>query len=257
MKLFIKTSLISLILMSFLISTAGAAKLDLSGLLVLYLCDDGSGDTLKDSSGNGWDADAPGAEWEKGVFGNAVRLSGTNTEVAGDIISSTAETGEISMMCWLNMASHSNYNGIISIQSPVGDVCDYRLMVNPAKNPFWNAGHHVDQSLANFTFDTDTWYHYALTADGEINIVYIDGEPIGEVVDNFDLPEFDDVSLYIGTGEAPGTWQIEDCAIDEVMVWDRVLDEDEMQIMLEGYKVFAAVDANGKVASTWGVLKAD
>ena len=46
-------------------------------------------------------------------------------------------------------------------------------------------------------------------------------------------------------------------AIDEVMIWDKALDEDEMKIVIEGYKVFAAVDANGKLATTWGVLKAD
>ena len=61
----------------------------------------------------------------------------------------------------------------------------------------------------------------------------------------------------MGTGESPGTWIAEDCAFDEVMVWNKALDEDEIKVVMEGYEVFAAVDANGKLASTWGGLKAE
>ena len=235
-----------------------AANLDLSRLLVLYLCDESSGEVLKDASGNGWDADIPNAKWEDGVFGKAVRMQKTNSEVKGDIISSTAETGEISIMCWVNMAVHTNYNGLVSMSNPACDAsCCYRLMINPNKNPFWNPGRHADLSLASFTFDTETWYHYALTVDGEVNKIYIDGELTGEQPDAFEVPEFDEVTLYVGTGESPGSWQVEDSAIDEVMIWDKALGEDEMKTVIEGYKVFAAVDANGKLASTWGRLKAN
>ena len=256
MKL-LKTSVIVMFMIAFLISTAGAVELDLSRLLVLYLCDESDGETLMDSSGNGWDADVPNADWEEGVFGNAIRLQGTNSEVQGDIISSVGETGEISIMCWLNMAAHSNYNGIISIEAPEAGCCEFRLMVNPAKNPFWDAGRHADKNLANFTFELDTWYHYAMVANGDVTKIYIDGEFIGEQVEAFDLPEFKEVTLWVGTGEAPGTWQIEDSAIDEVMIWDKALDEDEMQTIIEGYKVFSPVEAMGKLSATWGELKAD
>jgi len=99
MKVFVKILSVSLVLLAFMISTAKSAELDLKRLLVLYLCDEGSGNKLKDSSGNGWDADLPNAKWEKGVFGQAIRLQKANSEVKGDIISSTAKTGEISIMC--------------------------------------------------------------------------------------------------------------------------------------------------------------
>ena len=87
MKTLMEISLVSLILMAFLISTA-AAELDLGRLLVAYLCDEDSGEVLGDSSGNGWDADVPKAKWEDGVFGKAVRLQKTNSTVSGDIIGS-------------------------------------------------------------------------------------------------------------------------------------------------------------------------
>jgi hypothetical protein len=257
MKL-LKTSVIVIFIMAFLISTAGAAKLDLSRLLVLYPCDESSGEVLKDASGNGWDADVPKATWEDGVFGNAVGMKKTNSEVSGDIIGSTAKTKEISIMCWVNMTAHSTYNGLVSMSNPECDAsCCYRLMINPSKNPFWNAGAHVDQSLANFTFDLKKWYHYAMAVDDDVTKIYVDGEFIGEQAKGFAFPDFDEVTLYVGTGESPSAWQVEDLAIDEVMVWDKMLDEDEMQIVMEGHKAFAAVDVNGKLAATWGGMKSE
>jgi hypothetical protein len=130
-------------------------------------------------------------------------------------------------------------------------------MINPSKNPFWNAGAHVDQSLANFTFDLKKWYHYAMAVDDDVTKIYVDGEFIGEQAKGFAFPDFDEVTLYVGTGESPSAWQVEDLAIDEVMVWDKMLDEDEMQIVMEGHKAFAAVDVNGKLAATWGGMKSE
>lgn len=260
MKL-LKTSVIVMFIMAFLISTAGAATLDLSRLLLFYPCDENGGDVLKDASGNGWDADLPGGKWEKGVFGNAVRLKGTNSEVQGDILSSVGKTGEISMMCWVNLAAHTTYNGIISVEAPnEGDpvCCEFRIMVDPARSPFWNAGHHVDQNLDGiFTFELDTWYHYAMVANGEAAQIYIDGEMVGEKPEAFDLPELHDVFIYVGTGEKPGTWTAEDLALDEVMIWDKALDEDEIKLAMEGSKIFMSVDAIGKLATTWAGLKAE
>lgn len=34
-----------------------------------------------------------------------------------------------------------------------GGCCEFRAMVNPASNPFWDAGHHADKSLGNFKFE--------------------------------------------------------------------------------------------------------
>jgi len=243
--------------MVFSISTAtGAAMLDLKRLLLFYPCDESGGDVLTDASGHGWDGDVANASWEKGVFGNAVRLEKTSSTAQGDIISSTVTTEEISIMCWVNMKAHSNYNGLISIASPACEAqCCYRLMINPAKNPFWNAGHHVDKSLANFTFDLDTWYHCAMVINSETTKIYIDGEFVGEQAENFPPPDLGEVSVYIGAGETATTWQAENLLIDEVMIWDIAFEEEDMKIITQGSKIFMAVEAQGKLATTWASLK--
>jgi hypothetical protein len=243
------------IMTMFLISTASAANLDLKRLLLFYPCDEGGGEVLKDASGRGFDAALPKAKWEAGVFDKAIRLQKTNSEVKGDIISSVGKTGEISMMCWVNMTVHTTYNGLISIEAPEAGCCEFRLMIDPTKNPFWDAGRHADKKLGNFAFELKKWYHYAMAANGEVTKIYVDGKFIGEQVESFKLPTFKEVTIYVGTGEAPGTWTVEDLAMDEIMIWDKALDEKEMKMVMEGSKVFMAVNTSGKLATTWAGLK--
>ena len=254
MRLFTKASLVSLIVMVFLASTSLA--LDPSRLLVYWACDDGSGDMLTDGSGNGWDAAIQEGthEWVNGKYGGDIRLQKSYGVVEGDVISSTGQTGEITIACWVNLAVHTTYNGLVSIANPACDAsCCYRIMANPNKNPFWNAGHHADKSLADFTFSLDTWHHYVLVADGVTDKIYVDGTLIGEVEENFPLPEFLEVSVYLGTGESPSAWLVEDCAFDDVMIWDKALTEDEVNTIMSGG--LTAVAPGGKLESTWAAIK--
>jgi len=81
----------------------------------------------------------------------------------------------------------------------------------------------------------------------------VDGEFIGEQVENFPLPDFQDVTVYLGTGESPGTWPVEDTTFDEVMIWDKALTEDEIKLLMEDD--ILAVQPHGKLAVTWAKLK--
>jgi len=105
---------------------------------------------LKDESGKGWDATIQGGDSElvDGVYEKAICLQLANAEVDGNIIESTGNTGEISLMCWFRMDEHANFDCLICIETPqTADCCEYRLMVNPSSNPYWNAGIHADKSL--------------------------------------------------------------------------------------------------------------
>ncbi len=255
-----KTIIIGLFALAIVVTgaTRVSAELDMDRLLLHWPCDDGGGDTLEDASGNGFDADIGGAhDWEDGQFGGAVSLQNTSATVIGDVVSSTAATGEITLACWVLLREHAAYSGVLSIANPAcGASCCYRFLVNPGFNPFWNGGEHVDKNFGNFTFELDTWYHCVLTVAGGMDKIYIDGELIGEMA-GIDPPEFDEVTVLLGAGEGPGTHTIEDGLFDEAMIWDKELDEDEIKTVMEGYKVFSAVDANGKLAAKWGELKTD
>ena len=252
MKTFV-SSLLVITLTLVLFTSAHAAKLDFNRLLLYWPCDEGKGDTLKDASGNGFDAEIAGNHgWEKGQFGGAVSLQSTSASVIGDVVSSTAKTGEITMACWIFLRTHAAYSGALSIANPTcGASCCYRMLINPGFNPFWNGGEHNDKSLANFTFKLKTWYHYVLVVDGDDRI-YVDGELIGEQA-GIDPPKFDEVTVYLGAGEGPGSHTIEDGILDEAMIWDEALDEDQIGELIDGN--YLAVKAQGKLATTWSRLK--
>lgn len=252
-----KIRVLSLFALTFLIigATGASAAMDLSRLLVYWPCDD-SGDMMTDASGNGWDATIGSGSWVDGKYGGGLQLQSSNTEVQGDIISSTADTGEITLACWFIMDEHASYDGLISIEAAAAGCCEYRLMVNPNSAPFWDMGHHADKNLDGvFTFDTGTWYHYAITGDGDVGKVYVDGEYIGEQAEGFDLPEFVDVTIYVGTGESPGTHSVEDATFDEITIWDKALTEDEIKELMAGG--FTAVEPTAKLPTTWAGIKSN
>jgi len=250
-----KTIIVGLFALAIVVTgaTRASAALDLSRLLLHWPCDEGKGDTLEDASGNGFDAEiAGGHKWEEGKFGGAVSLQNTSAAVVGDVVSSTAKTGEITMACWIFLRTHAAYSGALSIANPTcGASCCYRMLINPGFNPFWNGGEHNDKSLANFTFELDTWYHYVMVVDGDDKI-YVDGELIGEQ-GGIEPPEFDEVTVYLGAGEGAGTHTIEDGIFDEAMIWDVALDEDQIKEIMEGS--YLAVQPFGKLAFTWAKLK--
>ena len=242
-------------------AVAFAYAIEEEDILVYYSFDSLNGKRFIDDSGNGNDAELVGkGSLVDGAFKKAVHLRGGSLVQmeANDFIVPTGETGEITIEAWFYLNEHVAYDGIVSIEAVAGGCCEYRTMVNPNFNPFWDAGHHADKSLGNFTFELDEWYHYVLVADGKDGKIYVNGEFIGEQPENFALPAYKEAAIYIGAGESPGTHPVEDAIIDEVVIYAKALTEEEIQDSMElSVPVVLAVEAREKLAVTWGELKTD
>ncbi|MEO2004931.1 MAG: LamG domain-containing protein, partial [Candidatus Poribacteria bacterium] len=97
------------------------------------------------------------------------------------------------------------------------------------------------------------WHHVAGTFDGEEITVYIDGKeerrgPCAGEVAAVDAP------LYIGT--RGGSGRPTDGAYDEIRIYNRALDDEEIEtVMIEGPVELLAVDPRDRAAETWGELK--
>lgn len=97
------------------------------------------------------------------------------------------------------------------------------------------------------------WYHIAYTYDGEMARSYVNGEvdfewPITGVV------QIDPTTLAIGAGY----WDNNEYfvgRIDEVRIYNRALNEDEVQKNYKTTSNSLAVSAAGKSAETWGKIK--
>ena len=102
--------------------------------------------------------------------------------------------------------------------------------------------------------DTEKFIHIAFTNDTKKGIIYIDGK---EEVDG-------DVPGKLKGNDDP--WRIgQDCErlnyvfagiIDEVRLWNRALSEDEINTFMEQGVDALAVEAAGKLSTTWSRLKA-
>jgi len=235
-------------------ATRVSAELDFDRLLLYWPCDDDGGDTLTDESGNGFDATIVGAhDWEEGQFGGAVSLQNTCASVIGDVVSSTADTGEITLTSWVFLRNHASYSGVLSIANPSCDAaCCYRFLINGGGNPFWNGGVHTDKTAGSFVFDLDTWYHVALTVGGGMDKIYVDGELVTEQA-GIDPPEFDEVTVFLGAGESAGSHLIEDGIFDEAMIWNIALEEEDFADLMDGS--YLAVQPAGKLILTWARIK--
>lgn len=228
-------------------------------IVVYYSFDKLDGKTFKDGSGNGYDAELVGnGKLVDGEFNKAIQLTGgiVQHSPASDFIVPIAESGQITMEAWFYLNEHSAYDGIISIETVDGGCCEFRTMVNPEFNPFWDAAHHADKKLTDFTFKLKEWYHYVLVADGVDGKIYVNGEFIGKQDENFKFPAFKMASIFIGAGENPGVHKVEDAIIDEVVIYSKALTQEEVKASMDlGVEGVLAVEAKNKLAVSWGQLK--
>ena len=105
------------------------------------------------------------------------------------------------------------------------------------------------------------WHHIAVVgipADSAVKF-FVDGKATSEDVLNlaeFPEDEWDNIHLFIGLdGRADGEFGVFSGIIDEFSVYNRVLEEAEINQNFNA-DTGLAVDPNGKLAATWGAIKA-
>ena len=110
------------------------------------------------------------------------------------------------------------------------------------------------------TIDDNKWHHIAVAGTPEDSAVqfFVDGKATIEGVLNLaQFPEEDfENHIFIGLdGRADGEFGVFTGIIDEFSVYNRVLEEAEVNQNFSA-ETGLAVDPNGKLAATWGALKA-
>lgn len=242
----------------FAVSFAYAVEID--DILVYYSFDRLDGDTFKDDSGNGNDAQlVRDGTLVDGPFGKAIHLKGGVVQLSpdDDFIVPVGENGEITIEAWFNLQAHTEFDGIVSIETIDPGCCLFRLMVNPDFYPYWDAGQHEDRHISSFTFKLKQWYHYVLVADGKEGKIYVDGEFLGSKPENITFKKYEKAQIFVGAGEGPTTHPVEDAMIDEVVIYSKALTDEEVKASKEiGVEGVLAVDAKDKLATTWGQIKA-
>ena len=248
MKLFTLVLTVTFLLMS---PTLGITGEDPD--LVAYYPFDGDSE---DATGNDNHGEITGgSKWVKGKFGDAIELEPTayvemqvSDSLHGDIFKADPFTisawvnpnfeGTTWEHIWRSLPGASGHNtfflnkdqGLLSWRGQVGG---------------WTVLCQSDGGIV----EADKWLHVAVTGDGDKFRIYADGEKVAET--DFQETRGENVTYRIG-GTGGETFA---GLMDDYAVFIRALDEDEINLIMEGVETFLPVEPRGKLATQWAALK--
>ncbi|HSA32407.1 MAG TPA: hypothetical protein P5077_01645 [bacterium] len=200
------------------------------GATLLLPLNEGSGTTVTDLSGKGNHGTINGAAWGEGRFGTGLGFAGINSVFVPEALSLKLGTA-MTVSAWVKIATMpANYVAII--QKDGDSLRNYGLFITGSDQPAsqgtvlfsLTSGTPGDwRSAVSATSIVDgAWHHVMGTYDGQHMRIYIDGFEQGAVAVDV-VPADTDGGVFIGNGV--------NGAIDDIRVYDRVLDTVEMAEM--------------------------
>lgn len=233
--------------------------------LVLYFdYEDFTGDTVIEKSGRGYDGAINGdvTQSDDGKFGKAAHFaSGSFLDLDGaNVKAEDIPTEGMSILAWLNVESVAD---MAIFNTRAGD---NTWLVHPEARGDGNY-RWLNRSPGGTTiFDirggenkANEWIHYAGTfsrAEG-LAVLYINGEIVGEEAARVPTPIAGDWDQGARVGRNIDDNRPFTGLMDDLNIWKRGLSAEEVNnIMNNGLgATLTAVEAQGKLATTWGRLK--
>jgi hypothetical protein len=263
-----KNSLVRIVFMCFCLIIVGLISTNISyanftakNIMGMWLLDEGSGNTVKDTSGNGNDGKIVGATWTDGKFGKALQFNDNHVEIPG------------------SKSIDDFYNGFTYLLwvKPTGapkDAANTRLIERDWHNPAVQIGAadfygsisvNADQAQTNVrggAWKMNEWTFVALTYDGKSIRIYADAKMVGEKAvgkpdakPNAATPVAQVGAIWFGAWKGGANWDYIG-VLDEVGIFNVPLTEDDQKnIMSNGLVKTAAVSSADKMAVTWGDIK--
>ena len=222
------------------------------GIVAYWAFNETSGETASDSSGNGHDGTLMGnPQRVDGYFGGALEFDQVGDEVNvpyhADLNQET-----FTICAWANVEPGSaDHRAVVSSRDapPTG----YIFYAEPGNTwEFWT-GDGEWRKTQGPAVKLGDWEHLAATfADGTQKF-YVNGELEGETASALIVNPSQELLIGAGANERDHEYFFKG-VIDEVRIYDRELDEDEIAAVMKSESF--AVEPSGKLAVTWGQLKA-
>ncbi len=240
---------IGLIALSLMFTGMSNAEFDLKTVAGMWFFDESKGDTAVDSSENGKDGElVNGPKWIKnGKFGSALEFDGNESKghvVVGDLDLS----GAVTLVLWANPSDAADDDRLISnISGPTNPAFTTRFQSGAVE--VWSSA----WKPVIPEFDDNKWGHYAFVFDGEGNVTgYYNGKEGDTVADSYTFTE-----IGIGANFLDQWGQYFSGQFDEIAFFSIALTADDIEILVtKGLKSALAVYPAGKLATTWGNIKA-
>lgn len=237
---------ISFIVISLMFTGKSSAKIDLETCVGMWLLDEGSGTTAKDSSENKNDGTLEnGPKWVDGKFGKALSFDGVDDYVDCGSNGSLSVT-ETTMMAWMGPNSISLRHAITGKQGA------YSFKIwEVGKLAFTTPG--IKDHISIQTLIANQWQHVAVTfkpstADG--CKFYKNGEFVSSTASSAINTTTD--NLFLGNNQ----WNERfNGTIDEVAIFNAALTEADIKSLMNGFQSILAVSSSGKLTTTWATIK--
>ena len=227
--------------------------------VAVWLFEEGTGQVVKDASGNGHDGEFEGSpKWVKGKFGTGLEFPG---DAGGYVVVNSTkklELEELSIEAWVKVEeSTGKWQGV---------VCKQQAGCNNRNYGIWV---HVDKSVLHaqigangacaFSIDgttditDDKWHHLAFTYDGKMGRLYVDGELETEAPNGQTFQSADPITIGVpNLNNANGLKGI----IEEIRISNAARTEEEIQEAMDvGLAQILSVEPGGKLSTRWAYLK--
>jgi len=241
--------------------SANAFSVREDALILYYNFDAGTGDTVKDVSGNGHDGDIFGSpEWINSDFGKALSFEGVaQTDRQYIDIHGILPIGDTdnTVSLWVRVPPDSNGGGTNRVGILLGNYnkslnSNWELHGNGQIRIWWNNG-QLDLK-GNKDLRDDEWYHIVFVRNktaGRLEM-YVDGSLDAMVASAGTDVIWQDEHRVAGDKRGDNSPWFHG-AMDELAVWNVALSEDEIKQLANG--VLVAVYPAGKLGTTWCRVK--
>ena len=230
--------------------------------------------TATDEAGRN-DGIVHGATMAGGKYGNCLSFDGVDDYVEIPDDASLHLPAGLTVAAWINVNVSINHGGVVAKHVMIGwgTNFSFRIAVNTGTNLTWGRCNDGEQYFATDGVlpGTGQWVHVAMTcmAPGAPTNqrAYVDGVDItdvtgqtGQIAAEPPFLVFEGIPVEIGVGRGQGGTEGNDMfydgLIDDVVIYNRGLTESEIGQLMDT-DVATAVSPAGKLAGTWGQLKAN
>ena len=224
----------ALVLILCVLAMPDSARADLADSLIGYWpMEEAQGSITADMSGNGNDGEINGDPgWVQGKIGGALDFDGLDDYVACGDSELLMPTDKITIQAWAYVRAFEYYDGIVSNVHDTGsDEGGYWL--GTEENGYFGWGvttNAIYYDWSGARNPVDTWYHLVATYQSGQKRLWINGQLIFDEEDMGSI-DYDPLPLHgflIGRYEDDDELHGFDGVIDEVLVWNRVLTDEEV-----------------------------
>ena len=204
-----------------------------TGSALYYSFEDAAdGETVADQSGNGIDATLHGARSTQGRRGMGVRFDGVDDMIEVPAGTLPLSSSSFTIALWVR-AELEGVQGLVEQRKAEqkGQYFHLILIERELRQDFWG-GKPVPLSHVLPTNFSGQWFHIAFTFDttSKLSVLYLDGKPVSEI--RFEgRVDFDEAPLIFGRFQAGPTVSHLAGALDEIMIFTRRLNPDEVTVV--------------------------